>query len=644
MHLRTNIFLWVSLATVVPLTAIILLATGYSEHLHRTEVDRQVAANLNYLVAEFDRRLTYEREVVEALSVSPPMQRFRPVLESALNGQRHAEFDQRAEELASFLEELQSVLRDVGTIRVLDAQANTLIKVRFGTRTSSTFTGIDPYPYAEAELDDDFLLGELEALPEGEVGYLLLPPALNEYGDVGPAPMQDAAVPLVPGDSGPLGYLLVNSTGVQIDRILELSPRLYQGKLLIAELNQDLPERDGLMLYDEGFSLRFSSSKDQAVQLRQLFDGQLLEAVEAEPFGAFTAADGHTRIYYAEYLPYPNELDSWVIATRVDMDEITAPFTRIRLGILLFAAVALGLSLVLAQLGARSIAGPIVQLADKLKAYAQGLRLKQPLVRATKEIDDLHASFEYMADTLETARKDRDKAEKMLLQSAKLASIGEMAAGIGHEINNPLNNILCLAKLIHRSVPANEEDVKNDVHSLIEETNRASRIVRGILDFARQVPPQYGEIRAQAWVDDTIALVGQAAKDAGVDLRVKVDPELRLEGDANQLQQVLINLLLNAIQASKRGDEISIDARVAGANEAALSVSDQGSGIAPEIMEKLFDPFFTTKPIGKGSGLGLSVSLGIVEHHGGRILLDNNERGGVTATIVLPLHRYTLNT
>ena len=146
MHLRTNIFLWVSLATVIPLTAIVLIVTSYSEHLHRVDVDQRVASNLNFVVAEFDRRLSYEREVISALAASPSVGRVEPILYAAMEGRRHPDFRAATENLSGFLGEFQLVLKDVGTIRLMDYRGNSLVKVRFGERIAASFTGLDPYP------------------------------------------------------------------------------------------------------------------------------------------------------------------------------------------------------------------------------------------------------------------------------------------------------------------------------------------------------------------------------------------------------------------------------------------------------------------------------------------------------------------
>ncbi len=635
--IRSSIFLWVFAATVVPLTLLVLVVTAWSERQHLAQVDRQMQAGLDYLTSELERRLTFERDVIEALAVSPALQRFAAVLGEVEDGDegRLDELRRRREALASFLEEFQAVFLDVGTIRVLDRDANTLIKVRFGSRMSERVSGIKPYEYAESEAVDDFFSGEIRDLPPGKVSYVLLPPSRNDYGFRGQAPMLDAIVPLQDGFGEVVGYLMVNSSGVQIDRILELSPRFYHARLLVAEINPDLPERDGMLLYDEGSSLNFSTAHDGGRRLADVAPTLYARVLE-EGNGAMDDPADQWRYYYNEFLPYPDQLISWILVMQVPEGEISAPFRRIRLGILLFAAVALVLGLALANLGARRLGNPVVELTQNLRAFAAGRPLKPMRPVRIRELRDLQLAFEDMARTTREAERERDQAERMLLQSAKLASLGELAAGVGHELNNPLNNIKGLLSLMRRELKAHPELLK-DLGAIEEETDRASRIVRGVLDFARQRPPRYQSIDLPQLIDESLALVQQTASDAGVHLSTLVDPRLTVQGDPTQLQQVLINVLINAIHASEPGDEVVVETHRLPGGEVQISVCDEGTGIPEEAVERIFDPFFTTKEVGKGSGLGLSISLGIIEQHGGSIRVHNNEYGGATVVIRLPI-------
>jgi two-component system NtrC family sensor kinase len=433
-----------------------------------------------------------------------------------------------------------------------------------------------------------------------------------------------------------IGYLATSFSGDQVDKILDVSARNHKGKLLVAELNPDNAERDGLLLYDDVRGIRFKAEDGAPYLLREQNGAILWNAAKQKPFGEIVDDKNRARIYYTEYLPYPNQLVSWIVATRIDMEAISAPFNRIRVAILVLVGVSLLMSILIAHLGAKTVARPIVEMARSLKRYANGDHSVRVNAVGADEIQQLETSFNYMAETLDHAREERDRAQNMMLQGAKLASIGEMAAGIGHEINNPLNNILSLSKLIKRSLPEDNEKLSQDIDSLREETLRASSIVKGILNFARQVPPSYSHFAAADWIQETLDLVQQAAYKKHIHFNFEADHDLWINGDRNQLQQVIVNLLLNAIYASPDNGEIWIRIHRQD-DETCIQIQDQGAGIEQEKLERIFDPFFTTKPEGEGSGLGLSISLGIIERHGGSLQLENNEDRGVTATIRLPL-------
>lgn len=633
MRLKTNIFLWVFAATVVPLFVLVLSATTYSQHLYQREVARDLNSSLSSIVSEIDRSLYYERQLVLSLANAPAMHQYLPVLERAAQGQMHPTLFERGEKLNQFLSAFQGVVPNFYTLRIMDVFANTMIKVRFGHGSVGTVAGIESSPYVEEPLERTGFADRLAKLPPNELSFVHLPEARWDREGLRGPPMLNAVVPLT-RHGRVVGYLMADFSGEQIDLILELAPRIHQGALLIAELNPDHPERNGVVLYDDSRGLRFSHSEG-LVNLHGIGEGGLLESVQREPYGATATGAASTRTYYLEYLPYPNQFASWVVAARVDMSDITAPFDRIRLGILLFAAAALVISLFLARLGARQIAAPVTAMARSLKRYADGDTRVRVQTHGADEIRQLEGSFNYMADTLERAQGERDRAQHMVMQSDKLASIGQMAAGIGHEINNPLNNILSLTKLIERSAPPDAAKLRADVGSLREEALRASEVVRGVLNFARQEEPTYSRFDVGKWLEETIVLVRQSARDRGVAVDIEGDTGFHIEGDRSQLQQVLVNLLLNAIQASPGGSTITVQIANDG-HSAWIRIRDQGPGVAPDLLDKVFDPFFTSKPVGEGSGLGLSISLGIVERHNGTLTVENNPDGGVTATVVLP--------
>jgi two-component system NtrC family sensor kinase len=344
-------------------------------------------------------------------------------------------------------------------------------------------------------------------------------------------------------------------------------------------------------------------------------------------------------------MPYHDKFIGWIIASEIDSNTLAEPFYRIRLGILSIAAFALFFSILLMMFGSKRIANPLSDLAKNIKDFAEGdhdkrLTTSQPI----DEISTLATEFNYLADTLQKTEEERDSAQQMMLQNDKLVSIGEMAAGFGHEINNPLNNILAYSKLIKMALTQDNIDAatlqqtREDLAALRDESIRASNIVAGILNFARQVPLQYGKFDVCNWLEKTIHLVQQSARAKMLSLEIHCEFTGEIDGDQNQLQQALINLLLNAIYVSKAHDTITINCRKV-EQMFEIIVQDQGPGIDPNHLNKIYDPFFTTKPEGVGTGLGLSISHGIIQRHNGKLELTNRATGGVTAILLIPLSR-----
>ena len=634
MTLRNDIFLRVALSILLPMTILVLMATYYTERRYQEGVQAELAASLNNLVAEIDRRIVYERETFSALVTAPAIEQYIPVMQAAADGDLHPEFFPRTENINTFLEAFQRIVPSMNTLRVLDAQANTLVKVRFGQSTPALFDGIESFPFAEEEIDDEQYLDRLYELPNDEISVTLLTQTRLEQDDIS-LPMLDYILPMS-RDGSFVGYLVANMLGEQINRILEISPRPRNAKIIIAEINPEEKDRHEVILYDDSQSLSFTDIKSPDRRLKNVLDEYLYEAMKGEHEGYAISADKSESIYFLEYMPYPDLLAHWVVILKVDQDAIAAPFRQIRIASILFAGIGLMISLWLAGMVANHVAKPIIKLAKTIKDYATGGReIRASSNSDSIEVEQLAESFNYMADTLDKAAVERDNAQHIILQQAKLASIGQMAAGIGHELNNPLNNILTLSKLLERNANCADDKSKQDIISLREETMRASGIVQGILNFARQVPPKFSHFNLTEWIADTFLLVKQQANKHAVTLQAPDDLGLYLYGDRSQLQQVFINLLLNAIQASARNSNVKVSVEE-DLNNISVSVSDEGIGIEENELDKIFDPFYSSKQVGDGYGLGLSISMGIMEQHDGTLSIKNNSDVGVLATMTLP--------
>jgi len=242
--------------------------------------------------------------------------------------------------------------------------------------------------------------------------------------------------------------------------------------------------------------------------------------------------------------------------------------------------------------------------------------------------------------SLELRRTNRKlaAAQEQLVHSEKLAAMGQLAAGVAHEINNPLGTVLIYAHLLRDQLE--EDDPKRqDAETIAQETERCRKIVAGLLNFARQSKLNLSESDIRRLLEDTVREAEAQSPDHGVDVRYEIDADLpRIELDPDQIQQVFLNLIVNAIEAMTRGGTLTLGARTStDGRTMQVTISDTGTGIAKEDLSRLFTPFFTTKPIGKGTGLGLAIAYGIIKMHRGGIEVHSEVGRGTTFTITLPM-------
>lgn len=365
-------------------------------------------------------------------------------------------------------------------------------------------------------------------------------------------------------------------------------------------------------------------------------------ALRGEEGSEYTRVDGEA--LYVYFLPLSDAGGRFAALLQITRhaDDFRDTLALIRGG----GAIGLGLLALLLSavviIGHRwAIGGPLRELSRSMEAVATGARSHRARPGGPAEIRELARGFNSMLESLarseaEIARR-RERQESLeadLRESRKLAAVGELAAGVAHELGTPLSVVDGRAqRALRRSDLA--PPVREALESTRGEVQRMSRIVRELMDFARRSPLRPRRLEVRPMLAGVIERAQAMPEAAGARLALDDGGEgLTLHADPTRLEEALANLVQNALQASP-GGEIRVGVAQHGA-ECVLRVDDDGPGIDPNARERLFEPFFTSKPVGSGTGLGLAVVHGAVEAHGGRIRVGESPLGGARFEIILP--------
>lgn len=234
------------------------------------------------------------------------------------------------------------------------------------------------------------------------------------------------------------------------------------------------------------------------------------------------------------------------------------------------------------------------------------------------------------------ARHGQEQLQQQVQHADRLATIGQLASGVAHELNEPLGAILGFAQLLDKT-PRIPSQARGDIARIMSAALHARDIIRKLMTFARQARPALEPIDLNGLIKESRSLWAWRCEDRGIETVYELSPSLvMMHADAGQIRQVLINLVVNAIQAMPEGGRLTLATCVNG-NMIELSVADTGEGIPADVLPRLFDPFFTTKDVNQGTGLGLSVVDGIVSGHGGRIDVESQPGRGACIRVYLPL-------
>ncbi len=446
------------------------------------------------------------------------------------------------------------------------------------------------------------------------------------------------------------GGVLVNGREEMVDRVWELLYRgethrskqigtvtVFQGDVRIAT---NVRTADGV----RALGTRVSAPVHDAVLLRG----------ERWSDRAFVVQDW----YLSVYEPLRNHRGDIIGMLYVGVLE--SRFTAIRNRVILsfFGIASTGFILIIAitYVMIRNITRPIGEMVAATRNISAG-RLDQEIqATASGEVALLAESFNTMAKslrhmkddleewgrTLEEKVKERtDELVRMqarVAQSERLASLGMLAAGVAHEINNPLGGILALTALTVEDLPDGHPNRPN-LEEVVRQAERCRTIVRGLLEFSRQSELHMEVVDLNRVLDDTLALIAKQAAFFNVELvRHQADDLPVITADRSQLSQVILNLVVNAVQAMNERGTLTITTRMDAVHDAVeMAFTDTGRGIAPEDINRVFDPFFTTKRDGQGTGLGLSIAYGIVTRHHGTITVESQVGRGSTFRIRLPV-------
>jgi two-component system NtrC family sensor kinase len=285
------------------------------------------------------------------------------------------------------------------------------------------------------------------------------------------------------------------------------------------------------------------------------------------------------------------------------------------------------------QLITRSILRPLAMVRGATEQVAK--ETFEPIryhAKGEDEVSQLIAAFNKMAEEIKSG-------QEQLLQSRKMASIGTFTSGIAHELNNPLNNISITAESLLLESPEGEGSEAHEmIQDIIHQADRASQVVKNLLEFSRTERPFLTQLSLKDVIQGTVRLVKNQIMVKGIQMETEIADDLPpIRGKRQDLQQAFLNIILNSIQATEKGGVISLRTSKPHGGYIRVAIEDTGTGIKPGDLAHIFDPFYTTKPVGEGTGLGLSLTYGIIKTHGGYIEVKSEVGKGTKFFIHLPV-------
>ncbi len=357
----------------------------------------------------------------------------------------------------------------------------------------------------------------------------------------------------------------------------------------------------------------------------------------------------------------------------LSLDNVNEAISEAQTAAIVLTVVVTVLTIMILTFFVRFVTKPVKMLVEVTDQVSRGDLSQRVDMEQNDEIGQLGQTFNSMIESLKESRdeieeynrtleekiilrtRELEQAQSQLIQSEKMSAIGQLAAGVAHELNNPLGGILGYAQFALEKMKKTGSDGVDDkqwasyiryLTDIESQSRRCKAIVQNLLRFSRSSrTTDFDDVNINNIIEDTITFVEHQLHMSQIELRVDLDPHLPLvKGSAGQLQQVFTNLIINAMHASEPESTISVTTRFSPAlgefgGTVEIIFKDQGCGICSENLTKIFEPFFTTKEVGKGTGLGLSVSYGIIREHGAEIKIDSVVGKGTTLTVIMPVQK-----
>jgi signal transduction histidine kinase len=441
--------------------------------------------------------------------------------------------------------------------------------------------------------------------------------------------------------------LVLTARAVQVAVENALRDRQFSDvQRLVSQMVETQESIDGIRLYDQHLQVTFISSADVMAKVVPV---EALRRVVAR--GELEAHYERRGTQSVVLTLAPLRAQSGVVQGAIEIVRLATGLDRqqdaaiadvlIRLAMVLIATI--GITGFVLQ---RQVLRPLARLTDGIQRLGRGEATAQLPVDRGDELGKVAQEFNQMAARLADARRrlvtETERAlelEQRARQAATLAVAGKLAAGLAHEVGTPLNIISGRAEFTLRNMSADDPN-REDIEAIIKQIDRISRVISGLLDVVRPEVPKLEPLVVGDVVGELVPLLRHAARQRGVALETSTrDEQLRVRGDAPQLQQVLMNLVVNAFEATPSGGRVTISTTPSVRDSrpgVGLVVSDSGMGIAPELLPRLFEAFFTTKSRGQGTGLGLAICRDIAKAHGGELTVESRPGEGASFTLWLP--------